>query len=32
MANAVIYAAMIEGQPQSLKMRLGTVAPRPASE
>jgi soluble lytic murein transglycosylase len=32
MANAVIYAAMLEGQPQSLKARLGTVAPRPASE
>jgi soluble lytic murein transglycosylase len=28
MANAVIYAAMLEGKPQSLKTRLGTIAPR----
>lgn len=32
MANAVIYAAMLERQPQSLRARLGVVAPRPASE
>jgi soluble lytic murein transglycosylase len=32
MANAVIYAAMLERRPQSLKARLGTVAPRPAGE
>ncbi|THF64617.1 lytic transglycosylase domain-containing protein [Pseudothauera nasutitermitis] len=29
MANTVIYAAMLEGRPQSLKSRLGVVAPRP---
>ncbi len=28
MANTVIYAAMLEGRPQSLKARLGTIAPR----
>jgi soluble lytic murein transglycosylase len=28
MANAVIYAAILEGRPQSLKARLGTIAPR----
>lgn len=27
MANATIYAAMIEARPQSLKARLGTIAP-----
>lgn len=27
MANAVIYAAMLEGTPQSLKSRLGIIAP-----
>lgn len=32
MANAVIYAAMLQNRPQSLKARLGTVAPRPAPE
>ena len=32
MANAVIYAAMLEGRPQSLKTRLGTIAPRLAAE
>ena len=30
MANAVIYAAMFEARPQSLKARLGTIAPRQA--
>lgn len=30
MANAVIYAALFEGRPQSLKARLGTIAPRPS--
>jgi soluble lytic murein transglycosylase len=29
MANTVIYAAMLDGRPQSLKARLGTIAPRP---
>lgn len=29
MANTVIYAAMLEGRPQSLKTRLGMIAPRP---
>jgi soluble lytic murein transglycosylase len=28
LANTTFYAAMITGQPQSLKARLGTVAPR----
>jgi len=28
MANAVIYAALMEGKPQSLTTRLGQVAPR----
>ncbi|HJV25038.1 MAG TPA: transglycosylase SLT domain-containing protein [Aromatoleum sp.] len=28
MTNAVIYAAMFEARPQSLKARLGTIAPR----
>ena len=33
MANAVIYAAMLEARPQSLKKRLGTIAPAlPASQ
>ncbi|GHT87255.1 transglycosylase [Betaproteobacteria bacterium] len=30
MANTVIYAALLEGRPQSLKTRLGKIAPRPA--
>ncbi len=30
MTNTVIYAALLERQPQSLKARLGTVGPRPA--
>ncbi len=32
MANAVIYAAMLERQPQSLRERLGVIAPRPSAE
>ncbi len=32
LANAVIYAAMMEKRPQSLTARLGTIAPAPASE
>jgi soluble lytic murein transglycosylase len=32
LANAVIYAAMFEGRPQSLKARLGVVAPRAQSD
>ena len=32
MANAVIYAAIFESRPQSLKTRLGTIAPRLATE
>ncbi|TVT58295.1 MAG: lytic transglycosylase domain-containing protein [Azoarcus sp. PHD] len=32
MANTVIYAAMLDGQPQSLKARLGTIAPRPDAQ
>ncbi len=32
LANAVIYSAMLEKRPQSLKARLGTIAPAPASE
>jgi soluble lytic murein transglycosylase len=28
MTNTVIYASMIEGKPQSLKTRLGTILPR----
>ena len=32
LANAVIYSAMLEKRPQSLKARLGTIAPTPASE
>jgi soluble lytic murein transglycosylase len=31
MANTVIYAALLEGRPQSLKSRLGKIAPRPAT-
>jgi soluble lytic murein transglycosylase len=30
MANATYYAAMFTGQPQSLKLRLGQIAPQPA--
>jgi len=32
MANTVIYAAMLEGRPQSLKTRLGVIGPRPAAQ
>jgi len=32
MANAVVYAAMFEARPQSLKRRLGTIAPRLAED
>lgn len=32
MANAVIYAAMLERRPQSLRERLGVIAPRPSTE
>ena len=32
LANAVIYSAMLEKRPQSLKARLGTIAPAPVSE
>ncbi|MGO4393395.1 transglycosylase SLT domain-containing protein [Variovorax sp. M-6] len=32
LANTTNYAALISGQPQSLKARLGTVGPRNASE
>ena len=31
-ANTVNYAAILTGQPQSTKARLGTVGPRPSSE
>jgi len=31
LANTTLYAALISGQPQSLKARLGTVGPRDAS-
>ncbi|MDR2032446.1 MAG: lytic transglycosylase domain-containing protein [Azoarcus sp.] len=30
MTNTVIYATLLEGQPQSLKARLGTIPPRAA--
>lgn len=32
LANTTIYAAILTGQPQSLKARLGTVGPRSAQE
>ena len=32
LANTTAYAALITGQPQSLRARLGTVGPRQASE
>ncbi|HYP83473.1 lytic transglycosylase domain-containing protein [Variovorax sp.] len=32
LANTTMYAAIISGQPQSIKARLGTVGPRPASD
>jgi len=28
MSNAVYYSALFDGQPQSLKSRLGTIAPK----
>ena len=31
LANTTNYAAMLTGQPQSLKSRLGTIGPRDAS-
>lgn len=31
LSNAVFYAALFSGEPQSLKARLGRVAPQPAS-
>ena len=32
LANSTVYAALITGQPQSLKQRLGQVGPAPAGE
>ena len=32
MTNAIIYGALLERQPQSLKSRLGMISPRPTSE
>jgi soluble lytic murein transglycosylase len=32
LANTTFYAAMLTGQPQSLKARLGTIAPRDLSQ
>jgi soluble lytic murein transglycosylase len=32
LSNTTVYAAILTGQPQSLKARLGTVGPRPAGE
>jgi soluble lytic murein transglycosylase len=32
LSNAVIYAELFSGQPQSLKARLGTIAPQPATQ
>lgn len=32
LSNTTNYAALITGQPQSLKSRLGTVGPRPGNE
>lgn len=32
LSNTTNYAALITGQPQSLKSRLGTVGPRPSNE
>ena len=32
LSNTTNYAALITGQPQSLKARLGTVGPRPSNE
>lgn len=32
LSNAVIYAELFSGQPQSLKARLGTITPQPATQ
>ncbi len=32
LANTTLYAALITGQPQSLKARLGMVGPRDAAQ
>jgi soluble lytic murein transglycosylase len=32
LANTNLYAAMLTGQPQSLKARLGTVGPRDTTQ
>jgi soluble lytic murein transglycosylase len=32
LANTTFYAAMLTGQPQSLKARLGMVGPRDAAQ
>ncbi len=32
LANATVYAAILTGQPQSLRARLGTVGPRDTSQ
>ncbi len=32
LSNTTNYAALITGQPQSLKSRLGTIGPRPAND
>ena len=32
LSNTTNYAALITGQPQSLKGRLGTIGPRPAND
>jgi soluble lytic murein transglycosylase len=32
LANTTAYAALLTGQPQSLKARLGRVAPRDAAQ
>jgi soluble lytic murein transglycosylase len=32
LANTTLYAAMLSGEPQSLKARLGKVGPRDSSE
>jgi soluble lytic murein transglycosylase len=32
LANTTFYAAMLTGQPQSLKARLGTIGPREATQ
>lgn len=32
LSNTTSYAALITGQPQSLKSRLGTIGPRPAND